>query len=305
MKLLTLLTTLSLLFTLNAKELKKLDLNPLTKEESNVILNKATERPFSGKYYKFDKDGTYLCKHCDAPLYTSHSKFDSGCGWPSFDDALPGAIKKVIDADGRRTEIVCATCGAHLGHVFAGEGLTDKNIRYCVNSISLNFKENAALVEKKAYFAGGCFWGMEYNFEKVKGVLSVDSGYMGGKLKNPSYKDVSKGTSGHLEVIEVTYDPSLVSYETLARLFFEIHDPTQKDGQGPDRGSQYLSAVFTSDKEENQTIKKLIGILNAKGLDVVTTLYPQDRFYKAEAYHQDYYKKTGKFPYCHVYIKRF
>jgi peptide methionine sulfoxide reductase msrA/msrB len=300
------LSIILLAFNLNAKELKTLNLNPLSREEARVILDKETERPFSGKYYKFQKDGTYLCKHCNAPLYKSDYKFDSSCGWPSFDDAIPGAVKRVPDADGRRVEIVCANCGAHLGHVFEGEGLTAKDTRYCVNSISLNFEEKNVLPKyKKAYFAGGCFWGIEYHFEKLDGVLSVDSGYIGGTLKNPSYKDVSKGTSGHFEAVEIVYDPTKVSYEALAKLFFEIHDPTQQDGQGPDRGSQYLSAVFTSDDAEKKTIAQLIGELKSKGLHVVTKVYNADTFYKAEDYHQDYYKKSGKVPYCHAYVKRF
>ncbi|NCO01518.1 MAG: bifunctional methionine sulfoxide reductase B/A protein [Epsilonproteobacteria bacterium] len=284
--------------------------NELTQEEKNVIEHKGTERPFSGKYYKTNEEGVYLCKRCNAPLYKSDAKFDSGCGWPSFDDEIAGAVKRVPDADGRRVEIICANCEAHLGHVFEGEGLTDKNVRHCVNSLSIDFKHQdlkplMLSKNKKAYFAGGCFWGVEYYFEDVDGVISADSGYMGGALKNPTYKDVSRGDSGHLEVVEVTYDPTKVDYETLARLFFEIHDPTQKNGQGPDIGEQYLSAVFVSDESERKIIEKLTNLLESKGLDVATKIVQSSEFYKAEEYHQDYYKHKNAKPYCHIYIKRF
>ena len=158
---------------------------------------------------------------------------------------------------------------------------------------------------KKAYFAGGCFWGVEYYFEKLDGVESVVSGFMGGHLANPSYKDVVYKNTGHLEVVEVTYDTSKISYEILVKLFFEIHDPTQKNGQGPDIGSQYLSAIFTSDNNERMIISKLINILSQKGLNIATKVLPNAPFYKAEEYHQNYYAKTGKKPYCHRYTKLF
>lgn len=277
----------------------------LTPQEKYVILDKGTERPFTGKYNDFNDMGTYVCKQCGAALYRSDDKFTSHCGWPSFDDEIEGAVKRVPDADGRRTEIVCANCGGHLGHVFEGERLTPKNTRHCVNSISMDFIPAQKQTHKKAVFAGGCFWGVEYHFEKLEGVIKAVSGYMGGKTENPTYEDVCYKNTGHVEVVEVTYDPAKVSYETLARLFFEIHDPTQTDGQGPDIGEQYLSVVFYNDEEEKRTAEKLIAILRSKGFKIATTLRPAEKFYRAEEYHQDYYMKKRSQPYCHAYTERF
>ena len=118
---------------------KKADYRKLTKDEARIIVNKGTEMPFTGKYYAFWEKGTYVCKRCGATLYRSKSKFEADCGWPSFDDEVPGAVKRTVDADGFRMEITCAKCGAHLGHVFTGEGFTKKNVRHCVNSISMDF----------------------------------------------------------------------------------------------------------------------------------------------------------------------
>ncbi|SFG94504.1 methionine-R-sulfoxide reductase [Pedobacter insulae] len=122
-----------------AKTTKKMEWNKLTKEEEDVIVRKGTEYPGTGKYDKFNEKGIYICKRCNAPLYKSDSKFDAHCGWPAFDDEIKGSVKRIPDADGQRVEIVCANCEAHLGHVFIGEGFTNKNTRHCVNSISMIF----------------------------------------------------------------------------------------------------------------------------------------------------------------------
>jgi len=158
---------------------------------------------------------------------------------------------------------------------------------------------------KKAYFAGGCFWGVEHLFQGKEGVISVISGYMGGILDNPTYQDVLTGKSGHLEAVEVTYDPAQVNFEVLAKFFFEIHDPTQANGQGPDIGAQYLSAVFYNSEDEKDITCNLIEILKSKEFNVVTKVIPVAKFWEAEEYHQDYYEKKNQQPYCHVYQKKF
>lgn len=280
--------------------------NTLTPEEERVIVHKGTERPGTGKYLHHKEKGVYTCKRCDAELYRSEDKFDSHCGWPSFDDEIDGAVTRTPDPDGVRTEITCTNCGGHLGHVFEGEHMTDKNIRHCVNSISLSFVPLSS--DKKtetAYFAGGCFWGVEHLMNQAQGVISAKSGYMGGQKEHPSYKEVCYTNTGHAETVEVVFDPSATDFETLARLFFEIHDPTQVNRQGPDIGSQYRSEIFYVDENQKEISEKLIGILREKGYDVATTLTKADRFWIAEDYHQDYYEQNGKEPYCHFYTRRF
>jgi len=277
--------------------------NTLTPEEERVILHKGTERPFTGKYYNQKAKGFYTCKQCDAPLYLSEDKFDSECGWPSFDDEIPGAVKRAPDVDGARTEILCANCGAHLGHIFFGEEFTKKNTRHCVNSISMNFVP----IEKteRAVFASGCFWGTEYHLQKTKGVLLTTVGYTGGHTSNPTYKQVCSGTTGHAEAVEVIFDPTIVSYEDLVKLFFETHDPTQVNRQGPDIGEQYRSEIFYLDEKQKETAEKLIEVLKTKGCKVATRVTKASTFWKGEDYHQDYYQNKGSSPYCHIYTKRF
>jgi peptide methionine sulfoxide reductase msrA/msrB len=286
---------------------EKLPYFDLSKEESYVINDKGTEYPNTGKYNKYKETGTYICKKCGAALYNSTGKFESDCGWPSFDDEIKGAVKRLPDPDGMRTEIECASCGAHLGHVFTGERLTSKNVRHCVNSVSLDFVP-AELDPGRygsAVFAGGCFWGVEYYLQKSPGVISVTSGYIGGKVKNPTYKEVCTGKTGHAEAVKVVYDPQKTSYETLLKLFLEIHDPTQVDRQGPDIGNQYRSEIFYMNEDQKNIASKYINILKDKGLKVATAVTRATEFYPAETYHQDYYFNNGKLPYCHSYTKRF
>jgi len=295
-------TFLSILFIhqLNAQD--NMNYNKLTPEEERVIINKGTEMPYTGEYYNNKEKGTYTCRQCGAELYKSEDKFDSHCGWPSFDDEIEGAVKRVTDADGRRTEIICANCGGHLGHVFMGEGFTDKDTRHCVNSISMKFIPADQKVEKTetAIFASGCFWGTEYYLQKANGVISTTVGYTGGKVKNPTYKEVCTGRTGHAEAVEVEFDPTVTSYETLARLYFETHDFTQINGQGPDIGEQYRSVIFYTNEEQKEVAEKLVKELTKKGYKVATSIEKAGEFYDAENYHQDYYSKSGGTPYCHI-----
>ncbi|MDZ7636442.1 MAG: bifunctional methionine sulfoxide reductase B/A protein [Bacteroidales bacterium] len=281
--------------------------NDLTAAESKIIISKSTEYPFTGIYEKFNEKGTYLCKQCGNALYHSDTKFDARCGWPSFDEEVAGAVKRIKDADGSRTEIVCASCGGHLGHVFTGEGFTPKNTRHCVNSVSLDFVPAVLPAGNygTALFAGGCFWGVEYFLQKEPGVMAVVSGYTGGHIKNPSYREVCTGNTGHAETVKVTYDLQKTSYEKLLKLFLETHDPTQVGRQGPDIGDQYRSEIFYKNAEQKKVADRLLGVLKAKGVKVATEVTKASEFYPAEEYHQDYYFRNGKTPYCHAYTKRF
>ena len=278
---------------------------PLSPDEKRIILDKGTEQPFTGKYWNNTAQGVYLCRQCGGALYLSDSKFKSGCGWPSFDDEIPGAVKRNPDIDGRRTEIVCTNCGGHLGHVFLGEGLTAKDTRHCVNSGSLLFVPQEKWPLQRAIFAGGCFWGVEHLLGEMPGVLTARSGYTGGKVAKPTYEQVCTGKTGHAEAVEVLFDPVKITYEQLARRFFEIHDPTEKDRQGPDVGTQYRSAVFYTNKEQKKTSEKLINLLRKRGYDVMTEVTPASVFWSAEEHHQDYLIKHPQRQSCHAPIERF
>lgn len=274
---------------------------PLTSFESWVIEQKGTERPFTGQYVYTQVPGTYHCKKCEAPLYSSEHKFISECGWPSFDDEIPGAVQRQTDRDGHRVEILCAACGAHLGHVFEGELLTPKNVRHCVNSVSMSFRPKLHATIEELVLASGCFWGTEYFLRRIPGVVSTTVGYCGGELEHPTYKQVCTGKTGHVEAVLVRYDPTLVDTKEILRIFFETHDFTQVDGQGPDLGPQYLSVIFYDKESVKNIAESLLDELIAMGHKPATRLQPAAPFWAAEDYHQQYYESKGETPYCHRY----
>ena len=278
---------------------------PLSEEEKAIIVGKGTEAPYSGRYNDFFHAGLYLCRQCGSPLYRSDDKFNSGCGWPAFDDAFDGAVKQTTDPDGHRNEITCARCDGHLGHVFHGEKLTPRNTRHCVNSRSMSFVASDDPRFGRALVAGGCFWGVEYYLRQIDGVLYTTVGYCGGATTTPVYEQVCGGNTGHAEAVEVIFDPGRTSYEDILRVFLETHDPTQLNRQGPDIGSQYRSAIFYYNTAQREVGDRLLKTLRLKGYDVVTELKPAGRFWPGEGYHRQYYQKKGSQPYCHQRVKRF
>lgn len=278
----------------------------LTPQAHAVVAECATEPPNSGYYNLYDAYGTYLCRRCGLALFRDEHKFISSCGWPSFDDELPSAIKRLPDPDGRRTEIRCQRCDGHLGHVFHGEGYTDNNQRHCVNSLAIDFVSDKSVTDsEEAIFAGGCFWGVDYHMRQIPGVLKVEAGYTGGHQTYPTYRDVCRGDTGHVEAVRVLYDPAQTDYQTLAQCFFEIHDPSQADGQGPDIGEQYRSHIFYFNDEQKRIAQKLIDELEQQGINVATQLNPASAFWSAEQEHQNFYQKHGSQQICHQRVRRF
>ena len=287
--------------------MKDIHKNLLTAEEKRIIIDKGTEMPFTGEYRDFKAAWTYICRQCGAELYHSEDKIDSSCGWPSFDDAIPWAVKRTDDEDGMRTEITCANCNGHLGHVFVGERMTEKNTRHCVNSLSMKFiphkKTNPSY--EKATFGGWCFRCIEAWMQRIKWVIEVMSWYSGGKREYPTYEQICAGVSGHIEVVQVTFDSSLISYKTLLDIFFSLHNPASMDKQGGDVGEQYRSVIFYHNDIQKSIAENLITELNAVWTfdgPIVTELRRAEKFRLAEWYHQNYYSQHEQKPYCQIVI---
>lgn len=286
----------------------------LSPEQYKVLRKNGTERAFTGKYNDFYESGLYVCAACGAPLFHSETKYDHGTGWPSFTTPIEFANVEFHQDDSlfmSRTEVRCANCGSHLGHVFK-DGPPPTNMHYCINSISMDFlpegegvnnKNNdektdmSAEEQNKAIFAAGCFWGVEEKFRQTTGVLSTRVGYTGGTVPNPSYSQVCSNKTGHAEAVEVVFDPTVISYEELVRKFFQFHDPTQLNRQGPDVGEQYRSSIFYLDETQKEIAQKVQAQLEDTGTysrSIVTEIVPVSEFYEAEEYHQQYVEKLKK-----------
>ncbi|MFM2385927.1 MAG: hypothetical protein RL660_684 [Bacteroidota bacterium] len=282
----------------------------LSDEQYYILREKGTERPFTGQFLMHKENGNYTCAGCGAVLFASDSKFDSHCGWPSFDkEVAKGAIKYVEDLSHgmKRVEIMCAKCGGHLGHVF-DDGPTATGQRFCVNGGSLSFEpastSKAAVTNAdtaEIVLGGGCFWCIEAVYQKLQGVYTVESGYQGGTVDNPTYKQVCMGNTNHAEVVRLRYNPKETNYEEILKVFFTVHDPTQLNRQGNDEGKQYRSVIFYANEQEKNAAQAIIDALNKSGAyddPIVTTLEPSATFYKAEDYHQNYYNQNKTQSYC-------
>ena len=274
--------------------MKKDYFSHLNTDEKHILKDKGTEAPFSGEYNDFFEAGIFVCRACESPLYESNTKFNSGCGWPSFDDELEGAIVRHEDLSGGRvrTEISCAKCDGHLGHIFEGEQITAKNTRHCVNSLSIKFVPHSNL--EVATFGAGCFWSVEKNFKSVKGVYMVQVGYMGGKTLTPTYHDICRGDTNHAEVLQIAFNPEIISYSDLLKIFWQNHNPTTLNQQGPDMGTQYRSVIFYQNDKQKELAESSISTQQTKWENkIVTQIIPSEKFYRAEEYHQDYLDKNN------------
>ncbi len=274
----------------------------LSGEQYRVTRQQGTERPFSSAMCSLFEPGLYGCVCCGTLLFDANRKFDSGTGWPSFNQPIKAnAIAYHADHSHgmTRVETTCNTCGAHLGHVFP-DGPPPSGLRYCMNAVALT-KVKVKL--ETATFGGGCFWCTEAIFRELAGVHSVESGYSGGQTDNPNYRQVCSGTTGHAEVIQVTFDPDVISYHDLLEIHLATHDPTTLNRQSADKGTQYRSIIFTHSDAQQEVAEELLKSLQGEYRDpIVTEIAPFTTFYKAEEYHQDYYNLNTNQGYCQVVI---
>ncbi|MEG0949150.1 MAG: peptide-methionine (S)-S-oxide reductase MsrA [Bacteroidales bacterium] len=278
----------------------------LSPEVYRITREKGTEPAGTDATCGKVESGVYTCACCDNLLFDTEKKFNSGTGWPSFTQpVLPNAIRYAVDLSYgmERIEANCNVCGAHLGHVFP-DGPAPSRLRYCMNSQALVRHKDASGYVDSAVFGGGCFWCTEAIFKEVNGVIKVEPGYAGGFLENPTYQEVCNQTSGHAEVIRVTYEPQLIDYASLIRIHLATHNPTTLNQQGNDKGPQYRSVIFyKTEKQREEALRELNHISGIFEDPVVTEVLPLEKFYPAENYHQDYYARHTDEPYCQYVIK--
>ncbi len=274
----------------------------LTPDQYRVTREKGTERPYSSEMCSLFEPGLYACVCCDTLLFDSEEKFESGTGWPSFTQPVKENAVAYHDDHSHgmnRVETVCNTCGAHLGHVFP-DGPGPGGLRYCINAEALVKIEKK---EEKATFGGGCFWCTEAIFQQLEGVLKVESGYSGGNAINPTYREVCSGLTGHAEVVQITFDPGMISYEDLVRIHLSTHNPTTLNQQGADVGTQYRSIILAHNLEQEKIVHAVIQeMAPAFDKEIVTEVKPIVVFYKAEDYHQNYFNNNPEGGYCTAVI---
>lgn len=299
----------------------KYDTSHLNETQKYVTLHNGTEKPFENAYWNHKEEGIYVDVISGKALFSSTDKFDSGTGWPSFTKPIDDGLVN-FEEDNKlsmvRTEVRSSSSNAHLGHVFDDGPEEFGGNRYCINSAALKFIPKEQMQDKgygeylflfsnvkKAILAGGCFWGMEDLFAKLDGVVDVVNGYSGGDIPNPNYNLVSSGFTNYAEAIEVSFDPDIISYETIVKFFFKIHDPTTLNRQGNDVGTQYRSAIFYIDDEQKRISENIIEGATKNNIfkkEIVTKLEKYKNFYKAEDYHQDYLERNPDGYTCH-YIR--